>query len=78
MRRILFLACFSVTLGACTAVQTGVDTAKAWVYSKGADQLNNYCDVRDETIATGLVSRVNTGLTDAGFAGTVDIKVNCP
>lgn len=78
MKRILILAALSVTLGACETLATGADTAKAWVYSKGAAQLNSYCTVRDPAIASALTGRVNDGLTDAGFEGTVDIKVNCP
>ena len=72
------LMCASLALGACTTVKAGADTAKAWVYAKGADGLNNYCTVRDPQIASALTGRVNDGLTNAGFEGTIDIKINCP
>lgn len=74
----LLLMCASLALGGCETVKAGADTAKAWVYAKGADTLNKYCTVRDPQIASALTGRVNDGLTDAGFVGTVEIKVNCP
>ena len=72
------LVCASVALGACTTVKSGADTARAWVYDKGAERLNKYCEVRDPLIAAALTDRINGGLTEAGFEGTVDMKVNCP
>lgn len=75
---ILALTCASLSLGGCETLKTGADTAKSWVYSKGAASLNNYCVVRDPAIASALTGRVNDGLTDAGFEGTVELKVNCP
>ena len=78
MKRIILLMCVSLSLGACTTVMAGVDTAKSFVYKKGADTLNDYCEVRDESIAQGLVGRINDGLTEEGFAGSIDMEVNCP
>lgn len=75
--KLIGLSLFFILAG-CETVKTGKETAKAWVYAKGAEGLNRYCVVRDPQIASALTGRVNDGLTGAGFDGTVEFKINCP
>ena len=75
MKYIAFLALLA--LGGCEALSSGVDTAKSFVYAKGAKLGNDYCEVKDPTLAKDIEARLNTGLRAEGAKFTVDGAINC-
>ena len=75
MKYIAFLALLA--LGGCETLSAGVDTAKSFVYAKGAKLGNDYCEVKDPAFASDIEGRLNTGLRAEGAKFAVSGAITC-
>ena len=66
-----------LALGGCEALSSGIDTAKSFVYAKGAKVGNYYCQVRDPVLANDIRNRINTGLKAEGAKFEIDGTIKC-
>lgn len=64
-------------LAGCAQLAGTYDTAKGFVYSRGASLGNDYCAVKDPVLAAQIETRLNAGLREAGAKFTVSGAITC-